>query len=896
MNKKLSSLLLDKSRDMRERLFRIVSSIGIFFCTVLFIIGFWLEESPIEQIVLAICIVCFTLITFLCNKYNKIQLGALLISILFSFLLLPVTFFCCGGLYGGAPVWFIISFVYICLLLTGATRIIMLILYGINIAFCYYFSFIMPRLVVQHTLTTAYLDSAVAVVILGIFLSLLMIFQNRIYEDENNIVIRQKKEIEELNQAQNRFFSSMSHEIRTPINTIIGLNEMTLRANVSQEIAENATYIQGASNMLLTLINDILDMSKMESGKMEIIPANYEMGILLSDLVNIFWVRAKSKNLELHIDADPSLPSMLYGDEVRIKQILINLLNNAIKYTSEGSVKLSIRGEAVAANKMNIVFTVSDTGMGIKKESIPYLFDAFQRVDEKMNRMIEGTGLGLSIVKNLVDLMGGTITVNSVYTKGSTFAVTVPQDIIGDETLGVLNIETRSVLKSRANYKQSFEAPEAKILIVDDNEMNLRVAGKLLAETKVQIDLAKSGEECLSMTQNVHYDGILMDHIMPEMDGVETLRRIREQQGGMSKDTPVIALTANASSDSQMIYRKAGFDGYLAKPVNGTLLEAAVLKLLPEELITEKNGEDFRKSVDDNILFDSGRERVPVLITTESVCDLPEELIEQYKIPVLPYYVITPEGHFQDGKEVFSDALVEYLADNSGDRDIHSVEPESRDYENFFAENLTKADCIIHISMASKAGFGYERAKEVAREFGNVEVIDCGHLSSGMGLIILEAVKMAQQGASREMILQRLVELRKEVSTSFIVESTQTLRNVGRISPVIHKLCETILIHPVVCLRKSHMRVKSIYMGRQQNAVHKYIKRILRNKRQIDPEILFITYVGLSLEELQLIQEETLKIVPFKNIYLKKASAAIACNCGPGTFGLLYKKKNGGKS
>ena len=253
-------------------------------------------------------------------------------------------------------------------------------------------------------------------IMVGLLTSVLLMFLNRMYEEENALTQQQKKEIEELNQAENNFFSSMSHEIRTPINTIIGLNEITLRGDIPDEVAENARNIQGASKLLLTLINDILDISKIKSGKMEIVNASYETGTLFSEIVNMIWIKAKEKGLEFKLYVDPSIPSMLCGDEVRIKQVLINLLNNAVKYTSEGSVTLSVRCERQGVNRVRVWYSVEDTGQGVKKENLPYIFNAFRRVDEEKNRHIEGTGLGLSIVQQLVELMGGEISVNSVYT------------------------------------------------------------------------------------------------------------------------------------------------------------------------------------------------------------------------------------------------------------------------------------------------------------------------------------------------------------------------------------------------------------------------------------------------------------------------------------------------
>ena len=242
--------------------------------------------------------------------------------------------------------------------------------------------------------------------------------------------------------------------------------------------------------MLLTLINDILDLSKIKSGKMEIVNVSYETGALFSEIVNMIWIKAKQKGLEFKLHVDSSIPSMLCGDEVRIKQVLINLLNNAVKYTTEGSVTLSVRCERLSLNRVRVWYAVEDTGLGVKKENIPYIFNAFKRVDQEKNRHIEGTGLGLSIVHQLVELMGGEISVNSVYTKGSTFLVMLEQDIVDNKELGTFTLASRTKIHDKDQYRQSFEAPKAHILVVDDNEMNLIVVQKLLADTKIQIDTA----------------------------------------------------------------------------------------------------------------------------------------------------------------------------------------------------------------------------------------------------------------------------------------------------------------------------------------------------------------------------------------------------------------------
>ena len=307
----------------------------------------------------------------------------------------------------------------------------------------------------------------------------------------------------------------------------------------------------------------------------------------------------------------------------RSKQVLINLLNNAVKYTSEGSVTLSIRCERLTLNRVRVWYSVEDTGQGVKKENIPYIFNAFRRVDEEKNRHIEGTGLGLSIVQQLVELMGGEISVNSVYTKGSTFIIMLEQDIIDDKELGTFTLTSRSHAHEGERYRQSFEAPDAHILVVDDNDMNLEVVRKLLAETKIQIDTASSAAECLKLTQNQYYDGILMDHMMPEMDGIECFHALRTQPGGLCQTVPVIALTANAGSDNQLLYRKEGFSGYLAKPVSGALLEAGVLSILPKELV-HLNEETKQVDIEKDVLIFEHAKRLSVMVTTDSVCDLPE--------------------------------------------------------------------------------------------------------------------------------------------------------------------------------------------------------------------------------------------------------------------------------
>lgn len=385
------------------------------------------------------------------------------------------------------------------------------------------------------------------------------------------------------------FLSNMSHEIRTPINVVIGMNEMILRESSEENIVEYATNIENSSQMLLTLINDILDFSKIESGKMELVPVEYGLNSILCDCVNMAKSRAEKKGLSFQIESNPDIPNGLFGDEIRIKQILTNLLTNAIKYTDQGTVTLSIDYSPKGAEYISLKFAVSDTGKGIREEDKDKLFSTFQRVDEKSNRNIEGTGLGLPITKSFVDMMKGTITVESTYGSGSTFIVEIPQKITDSSPIGDVQNSAKANVSQREKYQESFRAPEARILVVDDNNMNLAVIKQLLKSTQIQVTLATSGKECLALTKKEHFDIILLDHMMPEMDGIETLQELKKDPDNLCMDTPIIALTANAISGVRTMYLEAGFDDYLSKPISGQLLEETLLSYLPKNKIQSES-------------------------------------------------------------------------------------------------------------------------------------------------------------------------------------------------------------------------------------------------------------------------------------------------------------------
>ena len=386
MLKKWIETIFDHRISLKERIFRVITGI----CMVALIMILPMGRSLPNLLILAGSLAGIAAIVKFSIQKDCINGGATVISILLL-LLFPISFFTAGGFYSGMPEWFVLCFIYISITLEGRRKIVFFLLCTAETLLCYYIAFRFPETVAHSTQQRSFFDSAASVILVGLLTSIMLLFLKKLYEEENELSIQQKKEIEELNKAENHFFSSMSHEIRTPINTIIGLNEIILRGDISEEVAENARNIQSASKMLLTLINDILDLSKIKSGKMEIVNVSYETGALFSEIVNMIWIKARQKGLDFRLHVDSSIPSMLCGDEVRIKQVLINLLNNAVKYTSEGSVTLSIRCERLTLNRVRVWYSVEDTGLGVKKENIPYIFNAFKRVDEEKNRHIEGT-------------------------------------------------------------------------------------------------------------------------------------------------------------------------------------------------------------------------------------------------------------------------------------------------------------------------------------------------------------------------------------------------------------------------------------------------------------------------------------------------------------------------
>ncbi|MBR6159998.1 MAG: response regulator [Lachnospiraceae bacterium] len=430
----------------------------------------------------------------------------------------------------------------------------------------------------------------------------------------------QKRMADEANRAKSAFLANMSHEIRTPISAVLGMDEMIIRESREKNIRSYAKDIKTAGRTLLSLINDILDFSKIEEGRMEILPTQYDLSSVINDLRNMILPRAQKKGLKFVLDVERQIPHILYGDEIRIKQVLLNLLTNAVKYTNEGQVSLTVGFSEADSDNIMLSFEIEDTGIGMKEEDMDRLFSPFSRIEEKRNRTIEGTGLGMSIVHQLLELMDSDLDVKSEYGKGSRFGFAIKQKVVNPEPMGDITARFSGEDDGEV-YHELFHAPDANILVVDDTEVNLSVICNMLKQTKVHIDTALSGKAALALAKDNHYDIALIDHMMPDMDGIETLHALK--RGTCCTDTVCIVLTANAVSGAREKYLGAGFDDYLSKPVDGRRLEKMMKKYLPEYKVRTPAG-----SVTADSVISSGKaSRIMVIDDDEVILETSKEIL-----------------------------------------------------------------------------------------------------------------------------------------------------------------------------------------------------------------------------------------------------------------------------
>lgn len=527
---------------------------------------------------------------------------------------------------------------------------------------------------------------------------ILMFFFQRIRID------RDAKEAYDADKAKSSFLASMSHEIRTPINAVLGMNEMILREDINESVEQYAMNIQAAGQNLMSIVNDILDFSKIESGKMEFVNVDYHVASIINDSYNMVYTRAAGKNLELRVAANPSIPSRLNGDCARIRQCIVNILTNGIKYTKQGYVELRIEYEPLAKNQIMFIASIKDTGVGISREELESLFEPFTRIDEKANHNIEGAGLGLSITKSMIEGMDGTISVESREGIGSCFTIKLPQTISDKKPMGEYNVTAIRRASTMHKDCEKFIAPKAEILVVDDVPMNLDVVKGLLKRTKVKVDTCLSGEETLVRITEKHYDIIFLDHLMPGIDGVETLHKMNVIRH-LNRSTPVICLTANAIVGAEEEYKQEGFMDYLSKPVQAAALEDMIMKYLPQEKVETVR---FTNSNDINTQAES-------IVSEDKAMSTMDKLS----------FLDTKTGmvYFGNNEDLYIETVRMYARDRF-DGELQKA---------FDAEDWTSYQRVAH-SIKSSSGmigasdlFGVAKGQEMAAKEGNVDAIKSGH-------------------------------------------------------------------------------------------------------------------------------------------------------------------------
>lgn len=586
----IKDYILNREIDINARLtlFFVNMGIGAGFFGVLICI---LAHVPLAGIVSTMAVI---LAALLLDIYviirGDIELFRALIPIPVS-IIVPLIYLTAGGSSGGVIVWFVYSIFFVTMSQRGRRTWIYLTLCSISqlVAFTieYYFY---DELFHFASRTDTYISVIGSVLDVGLTLAVTVYVMIKLYDEEWHLTNTREhdlelanRELESANQSQKVFLANMSHEIRTPINGILGMNELIIRETEDASIRDYSESIASSGNMLLSLVNDILDFSRIEAGKLVFSPEKYKTADAIREILLLMRPKAEDKNIDLKVVVDPNLPVGLYGDITRVKQVIINLLSNAIKYTDRGAIFLKLEKGETEGNRLKLLFSVKDTGRGIKAEDKENLFKSFERADLSKNRNIEGTGLGLAITRSIVNMMGGEISVDSVYGVGSLFSGYIVQEISSEETIGNFTEERRNTPRSSEGYSVSFTAPTASILVVDDNKLNLIVVSKLLKDTLMNVTTVESGKQAIDAIKNNKYDVILLDHMMPGMDGIDTLRTIKKEQ--LAVGVPVIVLTANAINGAKEKYIEEGFDDFLAKPVEGARLEAMIKRYIPEDKV-----------------------------------------------------------------------------------------------------------------------------------------------------------------------------------------------------------------------------------------------------------------------------------------------------------------------